>query len=167
MGFLSAHIENIAQVIQLAVAPVFLLAGVGQTLNVLVGRLVRIVDRARLSEAQLASASDSDAAELHERLGVLAERARLISRAIALTVLCAVLVPIVIVSLFISALLRINLEWPIAIAFIIALISLAVGLVYFLREIFVATAVLNIGITQDKPGELGQTQRLRHLVKNS
>jgi len=164
MSFFTTHIENIGQVIQLSVAPVFLLAGVGQTLNVLVGRLVRIVDRARLTEEQLPAAVDTHAQDLHERLSVLARRAKLISRAITLTVVCAVLVPIVIVSLFVSALWQINLEWPIAIVFIVALISLAAGLLYFLREVFVATAVLNIG-AGSKNGE--STQQLRRVVKNS
>lgn len=162
--FFGAHIESIAQVIQLSVAPVFLLAGVGQTLNVLVGRLVRIVDRARLTEEQMPDVTEHETAELHERLGVLAERARLISRAIALSVLCAVLVPLVIVTLFISAILKVNLAVPIAIAFIIALVSLAVGLVYFLREVFVATAALTFGTNKDA---VGATQRLRRIVKNS
>jgi hypothetical protein len=164
MSIFSTHIENIGQVIQLSVAPVFLLAGVGQTLNVLVGRLVRIVDRARLTEEQLPAAVDTHAAELHERLTVLAKRAKLISRAITLTVVCAVLVPVVIVGLFISALWQINLDWPIAIVFIVALVSLAVGLLYFLREVFVATAVLNIGVVSSNAES---TQLLRRVVKNS
>jgi len=164
MSLFNTHIDNIGQVIQLSVAPVFLLAGVGQTLNVLVGRLVRIVDRARSTEEQLSSAADTHAKELHERLFVLAKRAKLISRAIALTVLCAVLVPIVIVSLFISAMLQINMEWPIAMVFIVALVSLAVGLVYFLREVFVATSVLTIGSASTNAES---TQQLRRVVKNS
>jgi len=164
MSLFNTHIDNIGQVIQLSVAPVFLLAGVGQTLNVLVGRLVRIVDRARITEERLPNAEDAEALELHQRLLVLAKRAKLISRAITLTVVCAVLVPIVIVSLFISALLQINLEWPIATVFIVALVSLAVGLVYFLREVFVATAVLNIGLAASNTDG---TQHLRNVVKNS
>lgn len=163
MSIFNTHIDNIGQVIQLSVAPVFLLAGVGQTLNVLVGRLVRIVDRARITEDQLAKNEEARLAELRERLTVLARRAKLISRAITFTVVCAVLVPIVIVSLFISAMLQINLEWPIAIVFIVALVSLAVGLLYFLREVFVATAVLNIGSLSGPDG----AQQLRKVVKNS
>jgi len=163
-NFFGVHIESIAQVIQLSVAPVFLLAGVAATLNVLVGRLVRIVDRARLTEEQMVGAAEVQTTELYERLGVLAKRARLISWAIALSVLCAVLVPLVIVTLFISAILQVNLAIPIAIAFIIALISLAVGLVYFLREVFVATATLTFGMPKD---EFGTTQRLRRVIKNS
>lgn len=167
MVLFNTHIDNIGQVIQLSVAPVFLLAGVGQTLNVLVGRLVRIVDRARLTEEQLLAAVDERARELHGRLSVLAKRAKLISRAIALTVLCAVLVPIVIVTLFVSALLQINLEWPIAIVFIVALVSLATGLVYFLREVFVATAVLTFSISESNGTSGDNTQHLRRVVRNS
>ncbi len=164
MAIIGTHIESIAQVIQLSVAPVFLLAGVGATLNVLVGRLVRIVDRARVTESQFKGADEAQTQELQERLEVLAKRARLISRAIALSVLCAVLVPIVIVSLFVSVLFQVNLAVPIAVAFIIGLISLAVGLVYFLREVFVATAALSIGASS---GNQSEAQRLRSVVKNS
>ncbi|MGC3979652.1 MAG: DUF2721 domain-containing protein [Steroidobacteraceae bacterium] len=163
MATFNTHIESIAQVIQLSVAPVFLLAGVGATLNVLVGRLVRIVERARITETQLKQTPEG-APELHERLEVLAKRAKLISRAITLTVLCAVLVPIVIVSLFVSVLLQVNMAIPIAVAFIVGLISLAVGLVYFLREVFVATAALSFGVPE---GELSEAQRLRRVIKNS
>ena len=160
----STNIGSIAQVIQLSVAPVFLLAGVGATLNVLVGRLVRIVERARLTETQLKSNSDQSSQELVERLEILARRAQLISRAITLSVLCAVLVPIVVVSLFLSVLLGVNLELPIAIAFISAMLSLAVGLLYFLREIFVATSALSFRLSH-----AGQTdaQRLSRVLKNS
>lgn len=159
-----AHIETIAQVIQLSVAPVFLLAGVGATLNVLVGRLVRIVERARLTEEQLTREPHANADELHSRIRVLAVRARLISRAIALSVLCALLVPLVIVTLFVSALLKVNLAIPIAVAFIVALMSLAIGLVYFLREVFVATAALTFSTSSSDKGVL---QRLRQVVRNS
>ncbi len=164
MDILSLHSDNIAKVIQLSVAPVFLLAGVAATLNVLVGRLVRIVDRARLTESQLTGADESLARDLQERLEVLATRARLISRAIALSVLSAVVVPVVIVSLFISELFQVNLAVPVAVTFIVGLVSLAVGLVYFLREVFVATAALSFGV----PGaSLSEAQRLRRVVKNS
>lgn len=164
MTDLGSNIESIAQVIQLSVAPVFLLAGVGATLNVLVGRLVRIVERARITEAQMKDASEVQSKELHERLEVLAKRARLISRAIALSVLCAVLVPIVIVSLFVDVLFSVNLDIPIAVVFIISLMSLAIGLIYFLREVFVATAALSFGLPE---GESSEAQRLRRVVKNS
>lgn len=163
MDVLSTHIESISKVIQLSVAPVFLLAGVGAILNVLVGRLVRIVDRARVTELQFREADEGLTRELQERLKVLARRARLISRAIALSVFCAVLVPTVIVCLFVSELFQVNMAVPIAVAFIIGLVSLSLGLVYFLREVFVATAALSIGPLDGSD----ESQRLRRVVKNS
>jgi hypothetical protein len=68
------------------------------------------------------------------------------------------------VSLFISVLFQVNLAIPIAMAFIVALVSLAIGLVYFLREVFVATAALTFGITE---GELTEAQRLRRVLRHS
>ena len=52
-----SHVAGVAQVIQAAVAPVFLLAGVGATLNVLATRIGRIIDRARVMEDRLPTAA--------------------------------------------------------------------------------------------------------------
>src|SRR5688500_3337049 len=98
-----SHVAGIAQVIQLAVAPVFLLAGVGATLNVLASRIGRIIDRARYMEEKLPGAAPEAAQELHERLRVLSKRATLINRAIALCVLSGLLVSLVVAALFISS----------------------------------------------------------------
>ena len=141
----TSHVASVATVIQLAVAPVFLLAGVGTTLNVLAMRISRIIDRARSMEDKLANASPSDAAELHERLKELSRRATLINRAIGLCVLCGLLVSLVVAALFVSASLRIDLAMPIAVAFVVALLSLAAALLCFLREVFIATASQTFG----------------------
>lgn len=139
------HVTGVAQVIQLAVAPVFLLAGVGTTLNVLAARIGRIIDRARLMEDRLLTASPEHAEELHARLRVLSRRASLINRAIALCVLCGLLVSLVVAALFVSSSLHIDLAMPIAIAFVVALLSLAAALIYFLREVFIATQATTFG----------------------
>jgi hypothetical protein len=136
---------SVAQVIQLAVAPVFLLAGVGATLNVLAARIGRIIDRARLMEEKLVTAGTQEANVLQDRLKVLAKRATLINRAIALCVLSGLLVSLVVAALFVSSALKVELTGPIAIAFVIALLSLASALVYFLREVFLATSALHFG----------------------
>ena len=59
-----SHVTSLAQVIQLAVAPVFLLAGVGATLNVLASRIGRIIDRARAMEEKLPNAAPEVAQDL-------------------------------------------------------------------------------------------------------
>jgi len=76
---------------------------------------------------------------------VLSRRATLINRAISLCVLCGLLVSLVVAALFVSSSLRIDLAMPIAIAFVVALLSLAAALVYFLREVFIATHSLTFG----------------------
>lgn len=148
------HIANLAQVIQLAVAPVFLLAGVGTTLNVLATRVGRIIDRARLMEDRLPHATPEQAEDLHERLRVLSKRATLINRAIGLSVMCGLLVSIVVAALFIGYSLAIDLTTPIAVAFVIALISLAAALVYFLREVILATNALSFGGVRATPASI-------------
>ena len=134
------HITSLAQVIQLAVAPVFLLTGVGAILNVLANRMARIIDRARPMEERLATVDEGTARDLHQRLKVLSRRASFINRAIGLCVLSGLLVSLVVAALFVSSSWRLDLALPISIAFVLALFSLAISLVYFLREVFIATA---------------------------
>ena len=148
-----SHVAGIAQVIQAAVAPVFLLAGVGATLNVLASRIGRIIDRARIMEDRLQTATAELARELHGRLRVLSRRATLINRAIALCVLSGLLVSLVVAALFVSALLRIHLAAPIAVVFVIALLSLAAALLLFLREVFNETASLTFGGARPAAGD--------------
>ncbi len=138
-------VGGIAHVIQLAVAPVFLLTGVGAILNVMANRLARIVDRARMVELKLVGAEGAAYAELEQRLENLSRRAKLISHAIALCVLTAVLVCAVIITLFLGEFLSYNAALPAALLFIAALLSFLLALIWLLREIFQATATLKFG----------------------
>ncbi|HKO00850.1 MAG TPA: DUF2721 domain-containing protein [Thermoanaerobaculia bacterium] len=136
---------DIAHTIQTAIAPVFLLTGVAAILGVLSNRLGRIIDRARLLEDRLLHAAGHDADVMHEELHILSRRARLIYRAIALGTTCALLVCIVIATLFGAALFDMTITKVIAAFFIAAMVALIGALVIFLREVFFATASLRIG----------------------
>ncbi len=138
-------IADIAHIIQLAVAPVFLLSGVGVTLTVLTNRLSRIVDRARVLEERLTAASENLKDGLHADLRTLARRARFINLAITLTTSCGLLVCLVIVILFVGYFLSLDLSKAIALLFIVAMLAFVVAFVCFLREIFLATTSLRIG----------------------
>jgi hypothetical protein len=138
-------VAAIAHVIQLSVAPVFLLSGVSAMLGVLSGRLSRIIDRARNLEARAADAESDRSATLHAEIAVLARRARLISHAISLCTICALLICTVVISLFLGAFFGVDVSIVIGIIFIAALTALAIGLVMFLREIHVAIRNLRIG----------------------
>jgi hypothetical protein len=138
-------VAAIAHVIQLSIAPVFLLTGVAAMLGVLSNRLARIIDRGRLLEGHAESAVQDRQVMLHRELLVLARRARLVNRAIGLCTLCALLICAVIISLFLGAFLKVDVSNAIGGIFIAALTALSGGLLIFLREITVATRSLRIG----------------------
>ncbi len=139
-------VASIAQLIQLAIGPVFLISGVGVTLNVLTSRLARIVDRARNIETQLESTTDEVRALQHkESLDVAARRTRLINAAITLATLSALFTAIVVVMLFSSAFTTVDFSIAIAALFVTAMLCLAAAFLVFLVEVRVATAALRIG----------------------
>ena len=137
--------SDVAHVIQLSVAPVFLLSGVGVMLNVLTSRLARIVDRARAFENRLADASADEKKDLHAKLRTLSRRATLVGRAVALSTTCALLVCVVVVTLFVGAFTGFELSSVVAVLFVAAMLALIGALVFFLREIFLATVTVRIG----------------------
>lgn len=137
---------DMAHVIQLSVAPVFLLSGIGAMLSVLGTRVGRIIDRSRLIEGELTGADEHLHAEFHCELDLLSRRARLANWAISLCTTCALLVCTVIVALFVGAFLDYDTSTVIALLFIAAMAALIAGLVCFLQEIYLATANLRIGL---------------------
>ncbi len=140
-----SQITAIAHVIQLAVAPVFLLSGIAAMLNVLTSRLARIVDRARVLEAQFPTAAPGRLDGLRTSLRRIAKRARLVSWGISLCTVSAILISSVVVVLFVGTLLNFHVRVAIAVLFIGAMLALTAGLVCFLREIYLSTRYLRIG----------------------
>lgn len=135
---------DIARLVQSSVAPVFLLSGVAATLGVLTSRLARIVDRGRSLEQRL-EAHPGMAQPLRADLQVLARRARLINVAISLCAIAALLVALVVVTLFANAFLGSELAPAIALLFVAAMVCLSAAFVAFFIEVRLATAALRIG----------------------
>ena len=133
-------IGDIGHVIQLAIAPVFLLTGVGTLLAVLSNRLGRAVDRGRVVEKLLPGLAGEALALAHEELVLLSRRTKLIYTAIALAVGCAIFVCLLIAVAFIDAFLILNLALTVAALFVLAMLALTGCLIVFLREIFLAVA---------------------------
>ena len=137
---------EIGHIIQLAIAPVFLLTGVGTNMLVLTNRLARIIDRTRLLEENL----DGEEGALPERnalcraeLEVLFQRARKINRAIFLSTSCAILICMVVAALFVTDALDLRLASVIAGMFVLAMVALTGSFVYLLREVLLATDFMN------------------------
>jgi len=143
---LSLEVSDIAHVIQLSVAPVFLVTGIGAMLSVLSFRLSRAVDRARVLEDFLPTLTDAQRiAGINRELCVLSVRTRLINWAITLCTTSALLTCLVIMVLFVGALIGLNIATPIAVLFILSMASLISSLLIFLKEIQLATSNLRIG----------------------
>lgn len=138
-------IATVGHAIQLSVAPVFLLSGIGAMLAVMTNRMSRIVDRGRIHESRLRDAAPEEAVRLNDQLAVLSRRAKLINRAITLLTITALFVCAVVATLFIATFFSFNAAIPVAVLFVAAMATFFVALLFFLREIFVATASLRIG----------------------
>ena len=139
------NVGAVAHVIQLSVAPVFLLTAIGTMLGVMTNRLGRVIDRARVLETRLETAPAEGVPHLHDYLATLSRRADLIGHAITLCTCTAVLVCTVIALLFLGDYLRCDMSVPVAALFVLAMFLLVAGLINFLREIFIAKASLRIG----------------------
>lgn len=136
--------NTVAHVIQLAVAPVFLLAGIGAFLNVTAGRLSRIVDRARTIEPELLAARGGEHDRLQSEIRTLDRRMALVSQAIFSSVLAAVLICAVVVLLFAAGLTGAHLGTAIALLFILAMIAIGWGFAVFLFETRVGSRSVRI-----------------------
>jgi hypothetical protein len=142
---IATDVGSIAHVIQLSIAPVFLLTAVGAIIGVLANRLSRAVDRARTLEGVHAAATSDAQALLLRQLAVLARRIRMIYVAMVLCMVCALLVCSVIVALFASSLAGATFAVPIAVLFVAAMLAFIGALLLFLREVHLAITTLRIG----------------------
>jgi len=134
--------SDIAVVIQMAVAPAFLLTGIGAILTVMATRLTRIVDRFRvLNEGKSLSIKKKDKAD--ELLSLLC-RARWTHIAIFLTTVSALLICVLIAMIFIATEVSFSLDKYLSILFIAAMSALILGLLSFLREVSLSKGVINI-----------------------
>ena len=132
----NAALGDIAHVIQLAIAPVFLLTAVGTLLSVLSGRLGRSVDRRRVLVAAMPELAGGPAEKARGELAFVQQRIRIIYAAIALAVGCALLICLLIAIAFIDALMTYNLSRVIAVLFVLGMLALIGSLALFLREIY-------------------------------
>ena len=136
-----SQINDIPHVIQVSVAPVFLLTSVAGALSVFTTRLARIVDRAReLDRIGVATRDEAELDRVHDDLAVLSHRARLVNISITLAVLCAMFVCGVITLLFADAVLEMNSALAIALCFVLAMVCFFAALACFLRETYLATS---------------------------
>jgi len=145
---LAWNIDTVASVIDISVAPVFLLAGICGLLMVLTNRLGRTIDRSRSLQAAEANVKSVQHKQtIHREKGNLMRRMHLVHFAISMAVLSAILVCLVVVTLFLGSLLQLNVSIAIASLFIVCMIVLSLAFCSFFLEVLVATRVVRATLT--------------------
>jgi len=134
----------IAHAIQLAIAPVFLLTGIGGLLGVMATRLARVIDRARTFEERWRSLDGTARAAARVEINNLERRRRVCSWSINYCTAAALLVCLVIVVLFVEEFFSRNLKWLAGSLFVLAMVAVICGLTCFLREVYLATHTTSI-----------------------
>lgn len=138
------QVSQVAQTIQLALAPVFLLAGIGAFLNVCVGRLARIIDRARLLEGRILTSRGREHDRMVAEIRVLDRRMSVVNSAIFLTVVSACAVCLVVILLFAGNLFGAHLGTLIAILFSLSMLLQAAAFATFIQEIRLGSRIIHI-----------------------
>lgn len=135
-----SHLPEIAAVIQLAVAPVFLLTAVGTLIAALNFRLGRAVDRRRSLERRLAKMSEDELGAARDEIATIARRIHYTYLSILCAVASALFVCLLIVGAFVGAFVRADLSTTVGSLFVLAMVALVACLLLFLREIFLAVS---------------------------
>ena len=135
-----SHLPEIASVIQLAVAPVFLLTAVGTIIAALNFRLGRAVDRRRSLERRLVKMSKDELGAARDEIATIARRIHTTYLSILCAVASALFVCLLIAGAFVGAFVRADLSYTVGTLFVLAMVALVACLLLFLREIFLAVS---------------------------
>jgi hypothetical protein len=137
------HVTSVTHVIQLAVAPVFLLTAIATLISALNARLGRIVDRQRALQAMpplpVSGRADATVAR-HREFGLLGRRAHLSYLAILAAGIAGLFICLVVALAFVGVLLEVDLARVLAVLFVLAMVSIITSLSFFLRETYLAVS---------------------------
>jgi hypothetical protein len=139
-----SNAQDITHVIQLSVAPVFLLSAIGTILAVLTTRLGRVIDRVRVLTERMETAPDEKKKRILDEEQLLMRRRGIINKAFIGCTIAALLVCLLIAVAFVGYLLDVHLEVVMATLFILAMGSFVTGLILFLREVLLAAGSVHI-----------------------
>jgi hypothetical protein len=146
-------LNEIVPVLQVAIAPVILISGVGLLLLSLTNRFGRAVDRTRQIHQQMRQAAEADRLRLAGQVEVIYRRARLIQRAIVLGALSALFAAILILTLFFAALLKWQSTALIGLFFVGCLLTLVMSLIAFIMDIRLSLIALKLELARPPEAE--------------
>lgn len=121
--------------LQVAIGPVVLISGIGLLILSMTNRLGRVIDRGRSLVRELPEIPERNHTRVLEQLRIISGRARLLRRAIIYAALSVLLAAVLVITLFVTAVLKIEAAWLISVLFIVALGALILSLIAFLRDL--------------------------------
>lgn len=127
-------VSELIPILQTAIGPVILISGIGMLLLTMTNRLGRLIDRSRLLSGELKRNPESGEA-IQAQLNILQYRAVLVQRAITLSSVGVLLASILIITLFFTALFRLEDAWLISILFIGCMVSLIGSIIAFIMDV--------------------------------
>ncbi len=142
----STRLSELIPVLQMSVGPVILISGVGLLLLSLTNRFGRAVDRARQLIREIRESGEEDRRRLAGQVTVLYRRAQLIRTAIILSALSVLFAAVLIITLFLTALLNLELAVVISLLFVFCLASLIASLVAFIADLYLSLQALKLEI---------------------
>lgn len=128
-----SHLDQLTRLLQASISPIAMVSGVGLLILSQTNRFGRITDRLRELAAARRRMPDKDR-HVEEQIEILYRRAKLMRNAISSAVACVLLATIEVLALFAIAVLRLNLQEFVLVAFAFSLLCLIVSLLFFLKD---------------------------------
>lgn len=156
---MSLDASAIAQTIQLSVTPVFLLVATGSLLNVIAGRLARVVDRSRVLMERWPDTEGVEHDRIVAELRVADRRMAVINNSILASVAGGIVVCLLVALLFTQAFTGANLAVAASWAFAVAMLLLLISLILFLIEVRLAIRTIRVPMDLLELEEMGWRNR--------
>ena len=148
-------LRELIPVLQVAIGPVILISGIGLLLLTLTNRFGRAVDRSRQLAREMRDTNEPDRLHLSKQVEVLYRRAGLIRIAIIMAAVSVLLASVLIISLFLTALMKLEVGLLISLLFICCMLSLIISLGAFIRDIQLSLHALKLELQHPKPISAG------------
>ncbi len=128
-------VTQLIPLLQVAIGPVVLISGIGLLILSMTNRFGRVIDRGRSLTRELPGMSSGDQIRVNEQLRILVRRAEYLRRAITAAVISVLLAAVLIITLFLTAILKIEDAWLISVLFVAAMGSLIYSLIAFIQDL--------------------------------
>ncbi len=142
--------QEIIPLLQIAIGPVILISGIGLLLLTMTNRFGRIIDRSRILARELRAKSMISPELLSAQVKILMKRARLMRLSIHLASVSVLCTAILIIIIFLTALLRLEVAWLIFALFSLCMLALIISLIAFILDINQSLVALKLEIKETK-----------------